>query len=784
MDVSTLRSLEWDRVLALLSVCASTTEGKNRAGAVTPEKTVEGVRALHARVTECREGEVLCGRLSLEGYARVPTSLPSAMAFPMETLRTMRSSLRAWRRAKEWLENEATAKPTLKALFPEPHGIEITLTLLEKILDDRGEVADNASKRLYSLRREHERVRGRAFARMETMVESIGGAILRETTYTVLNGRLVLPVKSSFKASVKGILHDTSSTGATTYIEPMEVVELNNRLRAFDGEEREEIKSILVLASKQISENSKALEAAFDFLETLDLDLAKARFGRACNGILPALAEAEELVIVAGRHPFLDASLNGLRAQAWDEPPREKAVPLDLKLSLDGTRTLVVSGPNAGGKSVALKTAGLLCAMQQAAIPIPASEGTRLPVFPCIHATVGDAQSILDSLSSFSARMEDLREALLTIEEPFLFILDELGSGTDPAEGAALGEAVLLTLHKKRGYTLCSTHFEALKARALVTDKMGNASMTFEEEKMAPTFRMQMGRVGSSHALSIAERSGLPASILETAMACLPEGEKRLREVLGALEGEIAAHERARSELRAETAKLEASTMKAEAAAGELEEEKSRFIDELPARLEVFRDRFIGELKAEVNRQSVRRVASGAIPAVAKEAVEQLGLHATPPPKAKLPAPGDWVAVRGMGVEGEVTTIDEGIGRVTLECGGKTLTVGAGDVEARDKPASNGAARRGGVETGLREAKWELNLIGQTVAEAEAAIEPFVDRAVMAGLGQVRIIHGIGTGRLRRAVREWSGLSPFVLSIEDAPPSGGGPGVTILTIEV
>jgi DNA mismatch repair protein MutS2 len=379
--------------------------------------------------------------------------------------------------------------------------------------------------------------------------------------------------------------------------------------------------------------------------------------------------------------------------------------------------------------------------------------------------------------------MVALRDAMNALEEPCLFILDELGSGTDPSEGAALGEAILLDLHERRGFTLCSTHYEPLKARALVTEGMGNAGMEFAEEDRTPTYRLKMGQVGTSRALEIAERSGLPPGLLRTARALLPEGEKHLRDVLSALEEEIVRHETIRAELKAGIEEENAARARMAEALAALEEEKRRFVESLPSKLEDLQERFIADLKSEVNRQSVKRVASKARTRTAKEASTSLGLTAPVEAAHVLPEVGARIRIPGMGITGDVLSVDKGSGRITVDCNGKTLHVGAGDVQVVEGGLPGPARRGGGIDRGPVDASWEINLIGQTVAEAEASLVPFLDRAAMAGLRQVRIIHGIGTGRLKAAVRDLARHSPLVAAWEDAPPSGGGPGATIVSLK-
>jgi len=785
MDARTLKALEWDRVLALLSLCASTEEGKRRAAQLAPASAPDEVALRLGRVREFSEGEILCGRLSFAGYRRAPTHVPPGISIPLESLRDLRADLRVWRRARAWLTDPVCPRPLLGALVPAAPEADDSAALLEKTLDDRGEVADGASPALQRLRRERERVRGQVFSLMEGLVSKLGGEVLRQENYTVRNGRLVLPVLASRKNEVKGILHDSSSTGATAYIEPLAAVEMNNRLSSLEAEEREEIQRILLEVSQRIASVSRALERVLDAAEALDLVAACARFGRCAGGRAPELdVEGGRLSILGGRHPLLDPALNGLRHEAWGEEPRGPVVPLELELALDGARTLVVSGPNAGGKSVALKTAGLLCAMNQAGLPIPVAEGTVLPVFAFLYAAVGDSQSILDSLSTFSARMVHLKEALENLREPFLAILDELGAGTDPAEGAALGEAILLHLHARRGFTLCSTHQEALKARALVTPGMGNACMEFSEGDLRPTFRLVMGRVGASRALDTAKRAGLPAALLDRARDLLPREEKRLQEVLAALEAETSALEIERTRLQERQAALQTERKGLESARAAAEADRRIFAEGLAARFRVVEEKFLAELKSEVNRQTIRRVARKEAPRVAEEAAREAGL-AAPAASAvlRVPAAGDRVRVAMLGIEGVVVQADVATGRIRVDCDGKTLQVGAADVTV--VAASPGAflRRSAGAEIHAREATWEINLIGKTVAEATEELESFLDRAALAGLTHVRVIHGVGTGRLRTGLQAFLKGSSYVASLEEAPSNQGGVGVTLVNLK-
>jgi len=785
MDERSLKALEWERVTTLLSLCASTEEGRRLAGEVRPHTEAQRVAQCRKEVIEGQEGEHLCGRLSLEGYGRCPTQVVRGDAFPLSVLVQARRNLLVRREILRWLDDPAVDRPLLRAGFPGDSELDELLQMLLRILDPRGEVADDASPALKKIRSERERLRGSLQMKMESLVGRFAADALQEATYTIRNGRLVLPVLTNRRSKVRGILHDTSSTGATLFVEPMEVVEDNNRLAELEAEEREEIQRILLEVSAAMSGCADSLEAFFGAVEALDLVLARGRLGQRYRGILPP-AEPEERRIRLRRafHPLLDERLHPLRAEAWGERRKVRAIPLDLDLEEAGVRTLVISGPNAGGKTVALKTVGLLAAMVQAGIPIPADEGTSFPHFPFLFASLGDDQSILESLSTFSARMVHLKDALGGLREPFLVLLDELGAGTDPVEGGALGEATLLELHRRRGYVLSTTHHESLKARALVTEGMGNAGMEFDERSLMPTYRLCPGEIGASRALVIAQRMGLPEVILDTARDLLPGEEKRLKSVLEALDDEIAALAGERKKVAAEEARLVEERAQLLHHQEELRNEKQAFLKSLPQRMDAWEKRFLEGLKAEVNLQSVHKKARKRIPSLSEEIREEIGVpvREAPPPES-LPRKGDHVELTAYGVAGEVVSVDPSLGAVTVTCEGKTVKVGLGDVALRERPEA--PATRGGVRVAvdLENFSTEVNLIGRTVAEAEAELVPFLDRAALSGLPHVRIIHGIGTGRLRTAVHAFLRTSPHVRTFEEAAPRAGGAGATEVTLK-
>jgi DNA mismatch repair protein MutS2 len=784
MDKRSLTALEWPGLLTLLSLCATSDEGRRLAVSVKPTTNPDDLKDLHDKVSEWVSAESLQGKLSFEGYKRVSVEAPKGTFLSLETFRNLRRDLALWTHLKNWLNDGLVQKEALLSSFYDNPELHDLFRKLNKIFDERGEVADGASPELYRLRRDREKAFERAGSLLKKIMENIGSAAFSQSNPTIINGRLVLPIISAKKGLISGIQQDASSTGATVYVEPFDAVELNNSLSDFEAREREEITRILTSLTEELSSFAGAFDNLFETIEYFDLVLARARLGAKYKGIFPIISEdGSRIVLKKAFHPLLLPALNALRAEAWGEKPKTGVIPLELELEISGIKTLILSGPNGGGKTVALKTLGVLSLMNQGGIPIPVDEGTVLPVFDSVLALIGDPQSIADDSSTFTARMSHLAEGLKAVGSPFLVLLDELGSGTDPMEGAAIGKEILAYFHSRKGFLLTTTHDESIKAFALTTKGMENGAFGFSDEAQKPTYSLKMGFIGRSRAIEMARKAGIPEEIIRKAKEEIPEEGVKISRLLDDLEKILLSTEKEKELLNLEKIRLAAQTEEKENEKKQLEDEKRRLLRTLPQKMAEWRELFLTELKTEVNKQKVRVVSRKSTDKVVEKAGKDLGVE--PSRKALVdflyPPPGTWVKVHPFGFEGAIVRIDEGSGKICLERDGKEITVGIGDIEILGQRTKS-ETRRFIPTSSAKESSRELNLIGKTVFEAENELELFLDRAFLDGVSEVRIIHGIGTGKLRKAVRDRLKEDKRVLSFEEAPPRSGGAGATIASL--
>lgn len=785
MDTRSLTALEWPRLLTLLSLCATSEEGRKLALFVVPETDPDKLPDLHRKVSEWVSAERLQGKISFDGYRRVSVEAPKGTFLPLESFRSLRRDLALWINLGTWLRGQEVPKESLLGSYSEDSRLEAVFKKLNKTFDDRGDVADAASTELFRLRREREKAFDRAGSLLRKIMEKSGPSSFSQANPTIINGRLVLPVIASKKGLIGGIQQDASSTGATVYMEPFEAIELNNSLADFEAREREEINRVLTALSEELALLADAFSMLFETIEFFDLILARARLGVKCKGIFPLIAaDGGRIALRHAYHPLLLPELNGLRAEAWGEKPKSDVVPLDLDLELKKTKTLVLSGPNGGGKTVALKTLGILGLMNQSGIPIPVEEGTTLPVFRSFLALIGDPQSIAEDASTFTARMSHLAEGLGIIKSPFLVLLDELASGTDPLEGAAIGKEILAFLHSRDGFLLTTTHDETIKAFALTTKGMENGAFGFSDKAQKPTYKLKIGVIGRSRAIEMAKNAGIPAEIISKARSEIPEEGVKISKLLDDLEKEIFEAEEEKKKLAGERENLNRALEEKEAERNRLEDEKRKLLRSMPQRLSEWREQFIAELKTEVNRQKVRQVAKKSVEKIAEKAGKDLGIEPSKQPLAAFtyPPAGTWVKVQPFGFEGRIVSVEEGSGKIRLERDGKEIVVGAGDIEVVPGKTEK-VSGRFSPPAGPIEASREINLIGRTVFEAEAELELFMDRAFLEGCAEVRIIHGIGTGKLKQAVRQMLKNDRRVLSFSEAPPRAGGAGATVAVLK-
>jgi DNA mismatch repair protein MutS2 len=609
----------------------------------------------------------------------------------------------------------------------------------------------------------------------------------------------VLPIRAEAKGRLRGIVHDRSQSGATLFVEPEAVVEANNDLVQVAREEEAEVLRILAALTDAVRAALPELDALVAGIGGLDLIFARGALAERMEAVEPAIGEEGDVVLRGALNPLL-------LAQSWAAEGGRPVVPMDIEIGADRP-LLVITGPNAGGKTVALKTLGLLTLMAQSGCHVPARDGARLPAFSQCFAIVGDEQSVAENLSTFSAFVKQLREVLERVDAHSLVLLDELGAGTDPDDGAALAQAVLETLAERGAVVAASTHLEPLKGFASMHPRARNASVEFDPERLAPTFRLVYDRPGQSYALSIGARLGLPPALIERAHAHRSTHHRQLQELLARLDDRDrqAAEHAARLERReAESAglltraqaELEAARASARETVARAKAEAQRLVTEVRRHVNEEWDRL---KRVEKSRPELERARKRLVETARK--VEHTAGAVAPEPEAGSPvAPGDRVEISHLGLKGDVLQVDDAsasvrAGAVTVKVPLQALRVlerspsprpspQRGEGETYPRPRRGRGQGEGGRITtpGKSAVAGEMNIIGRTTDEARDLLEKYLDDAFLAGLTSVRIIHGKGTGALRRAVEEVLSAHPLVAEHRPGSPSEGGGGATVATL--
>jgi DNA mismatch repair protein MutS2 len=792
LSAATAQALELPALLAVIARLAASDLGRERVLALAPH-AAEAALAAHRRRFE--EVERLLAERPLvpdfdaplgELLERLATGRPPVAGGDLVRLADL---LRAVRAAARRIAAADPACPALAALAPETTETDALLGRIEKTLDRRGEVREDASPRLTALRREIRRAREQLYRDLSGYVAE-HKETLSEETIPMRGGRLMLVLQAGARGRVGGLVHGRSATGKSFYFEPLEVVESNNSLQQAAEDEEEERRRIVneLLAAARAA--LPALHAEAEFLGELDFLQAAVRFGQRCDGALAEVGGRHDLRLHAARHPLLDPCLADLRQEALGHAGHlGPVVPLDLELG-GAARVLVVTGPNAGGKTVALKTAGLLALAAQAGLPISSARGSRVPFFARVVATVGDEQDLLADRSTFSGRLLRLREAWEAAGPDSLVLLDELGSGTDPEEGAALAVALLEGLLEKGSLGVITTHLTQLAAAALELPGATCAAMEFDPATGRPTFRLVPGPPGGSEALALARRLGLPREWLDRAEARLGTEHRQLRRLLAEVERvrqELAA---ARDRMETEAADAEKLRRRLAAEREALEIERLALAKRLRAELDAFRRETAGRLREEVERLR-QEVEAGRRRGLEAAAVERLftAAPALPEPEPEEGGPlavGGAVRHRRLGWQGVLEKL--GADRAEVLVKGKRLAcapedlVGVGGTPApapaERKPRR--AAREPAAE--LDEAPTEINLIGQRVEPALEELDAYLDRALLGAGREVRVVHGHGSGRLRDAVRRHLRTHPGVFTIRPGEANEGGDGATVVTL--
>lgn len=801
----TVRALELDSLLAMVAELTVSDPGRGRVLDLQPATDADDLAERRRRYEEARRllaGRPLVGDLDFSVEELLVRLRSTREGLSGTDLVRLADLLRAARAASERVRE---ADPPCPDLAAEVDGLGDLSGLVRRIggaLDRRGDVREDASPLLAELRRRIRGTRDRLYAQLGDYVQR-HRAELSEETVPMREGRLVLVLQAGAHGRLRGLTHGRSGSGKSFYFEPLEAVDENNALQQSVEDEEAERRRILAELAAEVRQVLPDVEAHVGFLAGLDLLQAAVRFAGLSQGRLADTAATGSLTLRGALHPLLSPDLAELRERALGSPGhRGEAVPLDLDLGTgegggeDG-RALVVTGPNAGGKTVALKTVGLLALAHQCGLPIPAAAGTRFPLFRSVVATVGDDQDLLSDRSTFSGRLLRLREAWEESGPESLILLDELGSGTDPEEGSALAISLLEGLLARRALAVITTHLTQLAAAALEMDGAACAAMEFSAATGEPTYRLLPGPPGASEALALARRLGLPAEWLDRAEERLGSEHLKLRRMIA--EVERVRRELADAQVRAEreVARLAGERQALEAERRELEAERKAVARKTKAELDAFRQETRRRFRAEVER-IVGEVEAGRRKGLEAEATERLFEAAPDLPEAELEPTGplvvgETVRHRAFGWEGELLSLERGRAEVHVRgkrfrCAAEELAPRAGAGAETAKKAARG--RRGGrardavrVPEPAAEAPAELHLLGERVEPALKRLDEYLDRALLASRSEVRVVHGHGSGQLRKAVREHLRGHPAVASHRAGTPEEGGDGATVVVLK-
>ena len=809
MDTKTLTTLEYPKILERLAEYTAFPASRQLALTLSPTAEINKARRWLSETSEAVRLMVTHADLTIGGArdVREPVDLAvhGGVLSPADLL-DVKSTLIAARnlaRTFERLESQFPYLVDIAAQLPLPPGLVDAIT---RAISDRGEVLDSASSKLAAIRRDMRIAHDRLMTKMQRLVgDPKIVPILQEALITQRDGRYVLPLRAEFKGRLRGIVHDQSASGATLFVEPLGAVELNNEYRELQLAERDEERRILADLSNQVAEHAHEITGTVEVIADLDLAFSKAKYAEDLQASEPALHEFPKrrekkegeapnpgsvIRMYQARHPLLD---------------QKTVVPIDVELDRS-TFAMVITGPNTGGKTVTLKTVGLLSLMAQSGLHIPAQAGSEISLFDDIFADIGDEQSIEQSLSTFSSHITNIIRILDQADSRSLVILDELGAGTDPQEGATLARALLTHLLARGITTLVTTHHPELKAFAHATPGVTNASVEFDLETLRPTFHLTIGLPGRSNALAIAQRLGLPDVIINDARAEINPEDLRADDLLDEIY-------RQRDLTREARAGAEQAHREADALRGELSGRLEAIEDERLRVLEVARreaETDVQDLREEL-QEARRALARARQPLEAletieeqvealEEIVEQPVARQAPqlaPRGLKRPVRlGDNVRVRTLNMQGVVTALGEE--EAELQVGRLRVRARLADIEplgnpgalesdqAGKQPASADVQREETPQTSFTYPESpgvELDLRGQRAEEALAALDRYLERAYLSGLPFVRIIHGKGTGKLRQAVREALGKHAHVASYEAGGEKEGGDGVTVAKLQ-
>lgn len=787
MDKRTLRVLEYNKIIDMLAACAMSEGGRERILSVQPQGSREGVARLLAETGGAEWVVIRNGRSPIDRFRNPEEAAGRAAAGAIlspDELLTVASFLKAVTHARSEIRSldstEGAPKLCADILALVEH--KSILSDILRCIDIDGNITDEASAALSRIRRSIQRAHQKVRETLQKMISSPAyQKYLQEPIVTQRNDRYVLPVKQEHKNDIKGMVHDRSQTGATLFVEPASVVDLNNQIRQLGFEEQEEIQRILSVLSNDVAEAADSIRYGYAVMVGMDVIFARALFSRQLRGIRPDIAENPSLHIKKGRHPLIEA---------------DKVVPVTLAVGED-FHQLVVTGPNTGGKTVSLKMAGLFALMAQSGLFIPAEAGSRIGVFTAVYADIGDEQAIEQSLSTFSSHMTHIAKIMEKADDHSLVLMDELGAGTDPAEGAALATAILTHLKHLGACTIATTHYSELKHFALIEPDVQNASMEFDLKTLSPTYRMRIGLPGKSNAFEISRKLGLSEDIITTAQTHLDREAVAFEDLLKDLTEKQAEWENKNREIESTRIAVKRESDALRQAQDKIHEKKDALIAEAREEArEILRKakETADKAIAGINRSGV--ITKDAVRAMEAERADLRRMLADMDGDNEKPKraasgensgelyPGQMVELLRLGTKGQVLSPPGEDGTLLVQAGIMKVSVRRDEVRPLDEKPEKAVVKTGGVKRNLaKSVSLELDVRGENVEDARVQVDLYLDDASLNGLSEVSIIHGKGTGVLRQGIRQFLKTHPHVKSYRTGTFGEGESGVTIVSLK-
>ncbi len=788
MNIKSLKTLEFNKIKETLCSHADSPSGKKLCEELLPSDNIDEIESMQAETSAALSRILKKGNISFANAKDVSVSLKRlelGSSFNTKELLICAALLENAASVKKYGKRDRNhvEDDCLDAYFDALISCETLTEDIRRCIISEDEISDNASPGLYKIRKAIKNNEDRIHSQLNSIINGSMRTYLQDAVITMRNGRYCIPVKSEHRSQIQGMIHDQSSSGSTVFVEPMAIVKLNNDIRQLESEEQKEIDAILASLSKDVFENSEPIKIDMDILIKMDFIFARAALALDMNAVRPIFNTDGIIELKKARHPLID---------------KKSIVPIDVRLGKDFD-LLIITGPNTGGKTVALKTVGLLTLMGQSGLHIPALSQSQLAVFDNIFADIGDEQSIEQSLSTFSSHMVNVVSILKEADERSLVLFDELGAGTDPVEGAALAQSILSFLHDRKIRTMATTHYSELKLFALSTQGVENASCEFDVSTLRPTYRLLIGVPGKSNAFAISEKLGLPSYIIEDAKSHIDVQDETFEDVISNLE---------QKRIELEKEKQEISRLKKEAShiRNSLDNREKDFIAKKSKMMQKANEEAYQLLKeakdyADSVMRMFHKVSSGnpQIKELEKQRAElrnkmdkaghgmSIKTEKKKPSKELKPSDirlGDSVKVLSLNLKGTITTRPDSKGFVIVQMGILKSKIHISDLELIDEPtitAKNFTGGTGKIKfSKSMSVSPEINLLGKTVDEAIAELDKYLDDAYLAHLSEVRVVHGKGTGALRNGIHSYLKSVPIVKEFHLAAFGEGDAGVTIV----